>query len=149
MAASARADIVDQVFDGLIERQATLFDLIRNGSDRYHRFNRSLIEGARQTNRDWAEVGRRWLSNPTDVIGVYEAVAEAVGSQRARTLALSREWIEDRVEAQRETSEMIRRSFGEVREAVQKAQEGAPEFLRRGAFGRRTNGSRETANAAE
>lgn len=148
MAADTRASTTDRIFDSLVEQQATIFDTVRTTADRYHRFNHSLLEGGRQSVREWTEVGRLWVTKPTDVIALYEAVADAVGSAQARTLALAREWIEDRVEAQREAREAARRGFGDVRDAVQRAQESAPEFLRRGAGrNKRTNGTKQTAAA--
>jgi hypothetical protein len=101
-----------------------------------------MIEGARQSSAEWAEVTRRWVTSPMDIAGIYEAVADAIGNIRARNIALAREWFEDRVEAQRETREMVRQGFGDVREVVERAQAGAPEFLRN--WRRRQNGARET-----
>lgn len=142
MSTNTRSTSIDRLFDSLAERQATLFDLARNGVERNHRFARSLIEGARQNARDWTEVTRRWVTNPTDLVGVYEAVTDAIGNSQARTLALTRELIEDWVESQREGREAIRRSFGDVREAMERVQEAAPSFLRRGVL-RREDGKRE------
>ena len=144
MSTSTRTAAVDRLLNAVVERQATWFDAVRSSNDRYHRFNRSLIEGARQGTRDWAEVGRRALLRPTDVVGVYEAVSEAVGNSQARSLALAREWLEDVVESQRETREAVRQSFGDVREAVERAQASAPNFLRR-ATTRRGNGQKQPA----
>ena len=100
MSTQTRTSAVDRFFDAFLERQATIYDAVRSATERNHRFTRSILEGARQSNRDWTEVGRRWLSKPTDLIGVYEAVSEAVGNQQSRALALSREWLEDVVEGQ-------------------------------------------------
>jgi hypothetical protein len=115
----------------VLERQAGIFDAIRSGTDRNHRFTRSVIESTRQNNRDWIEVGRRWVSNPTDVTGIYDAVSDAIGNGQARTLALSREWLEDAVETQRESRELLRRGLGDAREAVEQAGARVPQFLRR------------------
>lgn len=145
MAEKPRTEATSQFFDNIIERQATLFDAFRSAADRYHRFNRSILEGARVGAKDWTEIGRRAASNPTDVVGVYEAVSDAVGNSQARTIALAREWLEDQVEAQREAREVLRQSFGDVREAVQRAQDTAPAFLQR--FARRTNGHTVKAGA--
>lgn len=145
MATSSRETATNQLFDALIERQVAVFDYWRSAADRYHRFNRSLIEGARQSTQDWSDVARRWANSPTDLLGVYEAAAEAIGNGQARTLALAREWVEDRLEAQRETRDTLRKGFGDVREAVERARAEAPEFFRRGF--RRTNGREETAAA--
>lgn len=119
-------------FDSIAERQTAWFDTIRAAADRYHRFNRSLIEGARQSSADWTEVTRRFLTEPANFMGTYEAISEAIGNGQARTLALGREWWDDRVEAQRETQEVLRQGFGDVRDAVERAQLNAPDFLRRG-----------------
>lgn len=121
----------DRLSDAIIERQAGIFDAIRSTTDRSHRFTRSLIESARQSNRDWIEVGRRWVTNPTDVTGLYEAVSDAIGNAQSRTLALSREWFEDAVESQRESRELLRQGFGDAREAVERAGARVPQFLRR------------------
>ena len=130
MAKTSRTEASAQFFDSVLERQTSLYDSVRSAADRYHRFNRSLIEGARQSNRDWTEVTRRWITNPTDVVAVYEAVSDAIGNSQARTLALVREWVEDRAEGQRESREVLRQGLGDVREAVQRVQAEAPEFLR-------------------
>jgi hypothetical protein len=144
MPTSTPASATDRYFDSVAERQAAAFDLVRSATERYHRFNRSVIEGARQATMDWTEVGRRLVANPTDLLAVYEAASDAGGNARARALALAREWIEDRAEAQREGREYLRKGFGDVREVVERAQENAPQFLRRGL---RTNGSKEPAEA--
>jgi hypothetical protein len=145
MPEATRAPVADRLFDSIIERQSGFFDTLRGNAERYHRFNQSLLTGARQSSAEWAEIGRRWVHNPTDVVGVYEAVSDAIGSQQARSIALAREWFEDRVEAQRETRDMLRQGFGDVREAVERAQEGAPAFLRN--WTRRRNGREEPVAA--
>lgn len=145
MAEKPRTEAASQFFDNIIERQATLFDAFRSASDRYHRFNRSLLEGARHGVREWTDISRRLVSSPTDVVGVYEAVADAVGNAQSRNIALAREWLEDQVEAQREAREVLRQSFGDVREAVQRAQDTAPTFLQR--WSRRRNGHAVEATA--
>ena len=137
MSTTTRKAATDRFFDSLIERQAALYDAARSNSERNHRFNRSLIEGARAGSRDWAEVSRRWITNPTDVVGVYEAMTEAVGNGQQRALALTREFIEDIVESQRESRDVIRSGVGDVREAIEQVQANAPEFLRRSNWGRR------------
>jgi hypothetical protein len=141
MSTTTRRAAADRFFDSIIERQAGLYDAARSNSERNHRFSRSLIEGARAGSRDWAEVGRRWVTNPTDVIGIYEAMTDAVGNGQQRTLALAREWIEDIVESQRESRDVIRAGVGDVRVALEEVQANAPEFLRRSNWGRRSNGN--------
>jgi hypothetical protein len=121
----------DRLSNAILERQASIFDAIRSTTDRNHRFTRSLIESARQGNRDWLEVSRRWVTNPTDVTGIYEAVSDAIGNAQTRTLALSREWFEDAVEAQRESRTLLRQGIGDAREAVERAGASVPQFLRR------------------
>ncbi len=128
--ATTRESTTDRFFDAILERQEAIFETVRSNNDRYHRFLRSLIEGARQGGRDWAEVGRRAVKRPTDVVGVYEAVSDVVGNTQARSLALAREWLDDLVESQRESREVVRRGLGDVREAVERVQSSAPSFLR-------------------
>ena len=126
----------DRVSNAILERQASVFDLIRANTDRNHRFTRSLIESYRQGNREWLEVGRRWVKNPTDVTGIYEAVSDAIGNAQQRTIALSREWFEDTVESQRESRVILRQGLGDAREAVERAGARVPQFLRSNNWGR-------------
>ena len=126
----------DRLSNAILERQASVFDLIRANTDRNHRFTRSLIESYRQGNRDWLEVGRRWVKNPADVTGIYEAVSDAIGNVQQRTIALSREWFEDTVESQRESRVILRQGLGDAREAVERAGASVPQFLRRNNWGR-------------
>lgn len=145
---STRETATERVFDFLLERQTSLFQAIRASADRTNRFNHSLIEGARQSSQEWSEVGKRWLDKPMDVIGLWEGASEAWGNAQQRNLSLLREWIEDRVEVQRENTEAIRRGIGDVREVVERAQANAPEFLKRG-WRRADNGAEERVTTAE
>jgi hypothetical protein len=144
MSTSTRRAATDRFFDALIERQASVYDAIRSSNERGHRFSRSILEGARAGTRDWTEVGRRWIASPTDVVGVYEAMTEALSNGQQRALALTREWIEDVVEGQRESREVVRQGLGDWREAIERVQESAPQFLRRNNWGRRSNGNAST-----
>lgn len=145
---TTRESAADRFFNTLLERHQIIFDSIRSGNDRYHRFLRSLIEGARQGSRDWTEVGRCWAKRPTDIMGLYESLSEAIGNSQARTLALAREWLDDLAESQRESREVLRRGFGDVREAVERVQANVPSFLRaRRPWARRNE--REPEPAAE
>lgn len=148
MSTTTRTSTVDRFFDAMVERQASVYDTMRSGNERSHRFSRSLLEGARQSNRDWTEVGRRLLLNPTDLVGVYEAMSEAVGNQQSRALALAREWIEDVVESQRESREVLKQGIGDWREAIESVQANAPTFLRRTGWSRR-NSDKQPQAAAE
>ena len=94
MSTGTRSSLADRYFDGAVERQATFFDTIRNGNERYNRFARNLIEGVRQNSQDWTEAGRRWVTNPMDLVGLYESTSEALGNSQQRTLALAREWLD-------------------------------------------------------
>src|SRR5574341_427478 len=148
MSTQTRTSAVDRFFDAVLERQTSLYDAVRSATERNHRVTRSIIEGARQSNRDWTEVGRRWLLKPADIVGVYEAITEAVGNQQSRALALGREWIDDVVEGQRESREVMRQGIGDWREALERVQANAPTFLRRSGWNRRNN-DKQPAEAAE
>jgi len=126
---SARVSI-DRLFMAIIERQETTFDAIRAGNDRYHRFTRSILEASRQGARDWTNVARGWAQRPTDIIGLYESISEAAANGQARRLALWQEALEDLSESQRESREVMRGGFGQMREAVERVQETVPSFLR-------------------
>ena len=131
MTTRTRESATDRIFDGILQRQTTVFDVVRSSNERINRFNHSVIEGARQGSRDWAEVGRLWASKPTDIVGVYEAAAEAIGNSQTRSLALAREWVEDATQSQRETADAMRQGLGDAREVLQRVQESAPQLLRR------------------
>ncbi len=126
---SAR-DSIDSLYDAITQRQESTFDSLKSVNERYHRFARSVIEGARQGAHDWTNVGRGWAERPMDIVGLYEGISEAVANGQARRLALWQEFLEDLAEGQRESREVMRRGFGEVREAVERVQENVPSFLR-------------------
>ncbi len=126
---SARESI-DRLFETIIERQESSFDTIKGINERYYRFVRSVVEATRQGAHDWTNVGRGWAQRPTDIVGLYESASEALANDQARRIALRQEMLEDLAESQRESREVVRRSFGEVREAVERVQETVPSFLR-------------------
>ncbi len=126
---SARESI-DRLFEIIIERQESRFDTIKSINERYYRFVRSVIEATRQGAHDWTNVGRRWAERPTDTVGLYESASEALANDQARRIALRQEMLDDLAESQRESREVVRRGFGEMREAVERVQETVPSFLR-------------------
>ncbi len=126
---SARESI-DRLFETIIERQESSFDTIKSINERYYRFVRSVVEATRQGAHDWTNVGRGWAERPTDIVGLYESASKALANDQARRIALRQEMLEDLAESQRESREVVRRSFGEVREVVERVQESAPAFLR-------------------
>ncbi len=126
---SARENI-DRLFETIIERQESSFDTIKSINERYYRFVRSVVEATRQGAHDWTNVGRRWAERPADIVGLYESASEALANDQARRIALRQEILEDLAESQRESREVVRRSFGEVREVVERVQETVPSFLR-------------------
>ena len=123
-------DSIDRLFMMIIERQEATFETVRSANERYHRFTRSVLEASRQGARDWTNVARGWAQRPTDIVGLYESISEAVANGQSRRLALWQEALEDLAESQREGREVVRRGFGEVREAVERVQENIPSFLR-------------------
>ncbi len=121
---------IDRLFEMIIERQESRFDTIKSINERYYRFVRSVVEATRQGAHEWTNVGRRWAERPSDIVGLYESASEALANDQARRIALRQEMLEDLAESQRESREVVRRSFGEVREVVERVQETVPSFLR-------------------
>ncbi len=121
---------IDRLFETIIERRESRFDAIKSINERYYRFVRSVVEATRQGAHDWTNVGRRWAERPTDIVGLYETASEALANDQARRIALRQEMLDDLAESQRESREVVRRGFGEMREAVERVQETVPSFLR-------------------
>ena len=121
---------IDRLLETIIERQEARFDTIKGINERYYRFVRSLVEATRQGAHDWTNVGRGWAERPTDVVGLYESASEVLANDQARRIALWQEMLDGVSESQREGREVVRRSFGQVRQAVERVQENAPAFLR-------------------
>ncbi len=126
---SARESI-DRLLETIKERQEARFDTIKGINERYYRFVRSVVEATRQGAHDWTNVGRGWAERPADIVGLYESASEVLANDQARRIALWQEMLDDVAESQREGREVVRRSFGEVREAVERVQETVPSFLR-------------------
>ena len=121
---------IDRLLETIIERQEARFDTIKGINERYYRFVRSVVEATRQGAHDWTNVGRGWAERPTDVVGLYESASEVLANDQARRIALWQEMLDGVSESQREGREVVRRSFGQVRQAVERVQENAPAFLR-------------------
>ncbi len=124
------SESIDRLFMTLIERQESTFDAIRSANERYHRFTRSILEASRQGAREWTNVARGWAQRPTDIVGLYESISEAVANDQARQLALWQEALEDLADSQRDGREVMRGGIGRMREAVEAVQENVPSFLR-------------------
>lgn len=101
MTTSTRESATDKLFDFLIERQASLFGVVGTATERYHRFNGSVIESARQSSLGWTDVGKRWLASPGDIIGLYEAASEAINASVDRRKRTDRRGGVDRQKAGR------------------------------------------------
>lgn len=131
-------DTTTRLLDSLADTNDALIEALRAANERRSRFRRSLIEGARQGQRELLHLGRRWLEAPTDVFGFGEALAETVANAQVRALALAQEWLGDVAQSQREAREVlqrargeVQRAWGEVRETVERFQaERPPWFLR-------------------
>jgi len=113
-----------------IDRPESTFETIRAANERYHRFNRSVLEASRQGARDWTNVAQGWAQRPTDIVGLYESISDATANDQSRGLALWQEALEDLADSQREGREVMRGGLGRMREAMEAVQENVPSFLR-------------------
>ncbi len=85
---------IDRRFNAVTNRHLMAFYTVRKAHDRYHSLLSKAIEVNRQGAREWSEVGRRWLQQPTDIAGLWQGAVDAARNAQARSFAHAQEWLD-------------------------------------------------------
>ncbi len=83
---------LDSRFNAITNRHMMVFYTIRRLAESNRDTLHEAIESARQGAREWADVGRRWAKQPSDLTSLFAEATEAAANAQARSLALVRRW---------------------------------------------------------
>jgi hypothetical protein len=134
-------DATSKLIEALNESTDALIDAIRAANDRGHRFSIAMLEQAQESQREAAELARKWIAAPLDIMGLVSAIVENTTKAQARALDATRQWFGELSDAQRETRELIQRITTANRQAGTAGIEVARAMItRRGNGERATNG---------
>ncbi len=102
-------EATEKFLNALNESYDALAMAVKAANDRSHRLTTALIEGAQQGQRESVHLARRWAERPLDLLGLYGSLIDAVTKAQGRTLEVSRLWLAELTEAQRESRDGWRR----------------------------------------
>jgi hypothetical protein len=118
-------------FEALNDGYDAFIDGIRKANDRTHRFSAAFIEDAQRSQREVAELTRKWLDAPLDVQAAASRAVDAASKSQGRSLDVARQFLSELAEAQSEAQDVLRRMLTANRSAGEAAIDVA-----RGAFSR-------------
>jgi hypothetical protein len=121
----------DRFFGALNEAYDTMLHAIDRGNQRGYRVSKTILRQARRGERELVALARKWVEEPTDLLGFYEDLLDAQLRAQTRALELAREWLADAGDTREEVQEALRRLIEANRQAGEAAVEAA-----RSAFGR-------------
>ena len=129
----ANDDAATKYYEALNETSDALIDAIRAANNRGHRFTTALIEQAQESQRDAAEITRKWAAAPFDMIGLMSSITESTTKAQGRTLDATRQIFSEFSDVQKETRDVMQRVINANRSAGE-----ASVDMARSAFSRAT-----------
>ena len=108
---------IDKLFGAVDDAYDVLLDSLKAGVDRGHRVSRGLIEQAQTGQREALELALSVAKSPTDLARTSGALVETLTKTQGRALGLSRQWLDEAIDAQQEGREALRRLIDANRQA--------------------------------
>ncbi len=108
---------IDKFFGAVDDAYDIVLDTLKAGVDRGYRVSQGLIEQARTGQREAVELAATIAKSPTDLAKSSGAVVETVTKTQGRVLGLSRQWLDEAMDAQQEGRETLRRLIDANRQA--------------------------------
>ncbi|TMG00766.1 MAG: hypothetical protein E6I03_10735 [Chloroflexi bacterium] len=101
------------------ESSDAMLDMADMGNERAHKWGKIVLEEARRTQREQADLTRIWLEAPTDAIGLTKAAIETWTRRQRRRFELGRQAISEMAGLGSETRDTFQRVVEANREAMQ------------------------------
>lgn len=132
---------IDKFFGAVDDAYDVVLDTLKAGVDRGYRVSQGLIEQAQAGQQEAVELAATIVKSPTDLAKSSGAVVETVTKTQGRVLGLSRQWLDEAMDARQEGREALRRLIDANRQAGEaviqssrglagRAQERAREIVR-------------------
>ena len=156
---------IDKFFGAVDDAYDVVLDTLKAGVDRGYRVSQGLIGQAQAGQKETVELAATIAKSPTDLAKSSGAMVETLTKTQGRALGLSRQWLDEAMDAQQEGREALRRLIDANRQAGEaviqssrglagRAQERARQIVRprRGGNSAKSEGEtrpRRKARAAE
>ncbi len=108
---------IDKFFGAVDDAYDVVLDTLKAGADRGYRVSQGLIEQARTGQQEAVELAATIAKSPTDLAKSSGAVVETLTKTQGRVLGLSRQWLDEAMDAQQEGREALRRLIDANRQA--------------------------------
>jgi hypothetical protein len=108
---------VDKFFNAVDDAYDVLLDTLKTGVDRGHRVSKGLIEQVHEGQREAIELAQTIVSAPTDLSKATGSVVSTLTRTQGRVLQVSRQWLDEALDAQQEGREQLRRLIDANRQA--------------------------------
>src|SRR3972149_11953452 len=158
----AQQSSVDKFFDAVDNAYDVVLDTLKAGVDRGYRVSKGLIEQAQTGQAEALELAKTVVTSPANLGKATGAVVETLTKTQGHVLELSRQWLDEALDAQQEGREALRRLIDANRQAGEavietsrglfgRAQERARQVIRpgRGGNGARAEGEPRPRRKAE
>ncbi len=108
---------IDKFFGAVDDAYDVILDTLKAGVDRGYRVSKEAIEQAQTGRREAVELAATIAKSPTDLAGSSGAVVQTLTNTQGRALGLSRQWLDEAMDAQQEGREALRRLIDANRQA--------------------------------
>lgn len=139
---------IDRFFDAVNDAYDALLDSVKSANERGYRVSRRLIEEVERGQRDAIDLTKRLALAPNDVGGFYSTAVRSLTDAQGRLLDLTRQFLDDLTETQRDGRDTLHKMIEANRSAGQAAIDATRQILNRstGKVAAEVNGARSRAN---
>ncbi len=110
---------IDKFFGAVDDAYEIILDTLKAGVDRRYRVSKGLIEQAQASQQEAVEMASTIVKSPTDFASSSGAVVQTLSKTLGRVLELSRQWLDEAMDARQEGREALRRLIEANRQAGQ------------------------------
>lgn len=108
---------IDKLFDAVDDAYEIVLDTLKAGVDRGYRVSKGLIDQAQAGQREALELAQTVAKSPTDLARASGAAVETLTKTQGHVLEISRQWLDEAMDAQQEGREALRRLIDANRQA--------------------------------
>lgn len=108
---------IDKFFGAVDDAYDVVLDTLKAGVDRGYRVSQGLIEQTQASQHEAVELAATIAKSPTDLAKSSGALVQTLTKTQGRVLGLSRQWLDEAMDAQQEGREALRRLIDANRQA--------------------------------
>jgi sugar phosphate isomerase/epimerase len=110
---------IDKFFGAVDDAYDIILDTLKAGVDRRYRVSKGLIDQAQAGQQEAVELAATIAQSPTSLASASGAVVQTLTGTQGRVLELSRQWLDEAMDARQEGREALRRMIDANRQAGQ------------------------------